>query len=420
MSEQRLAVDGGTPVRTAPFGPTHDYGEEELAQLTEMIRANDVGRAKTLEFERLFAERHAVHHAITCISGTAAMHMCVAAINPEPGDEFITTPLTAGGTFLGVVMQNAVPVFADVDPDTWCLDPQSVEAHITPRTRGIIPVHLFGNPCDMTAYRDIARRHRIALLEDCCQSHYAEYQGERVGSMGLMAGFSFGGKHMSAGGGGIVLTDDEALARRARMFHDAALPRDGGPYANMFLATNYKMPGVVAAVLIGQMEKLEGYVTRKIRAAEQLTHLLADIEEIRPQKVRPGDRHTYWVYGFRLDVDRLGIEVEQFAEAVKAEGITDITAPYGGTRGYGPLYRIPMLTEPACYGHSRFPFDYQRPEPVDYRQVSLSQAEALYRESVALGMRPSFSEQDVEEIATAIRKVVTVYLRRRAPSLARH
>ena len=409
MSES-LAIDGGTPVRTKPFGPIWFFEQDDADAVSDVVLSGSVAKGPIVAaFERAFAERHGVQHAITATSGTAAMHVCIGALNPDPGDEVIVTPWTSGGTFIGALFQNCVPVFADVD-DTYNLDPADVEAKITSRTRAIIAVHLSGNPCDMDALRDIARRHHLYLIEDCCQAPFAEYQGQIVGSLSDIAGFSFGGKHLSAGGGGIVLTDNRSLWERALIFSDCGLPRDGGPYegrpyANYFLAPNYKMTDTMAALLLSQLKKVDGYIERKIYAAEQIKDRLSDIEEISFQKVRPGDRHTYWVLGFTIDTDKLTRDAWEFADAVTAEGIS-LNGPYSGSGKEGPAYRNPWLAEPNLYGSSRFPLDYGRERPVDYRQAKCPYGEALMGRSVRLLMRPSLSEEDIDDISTAIRKVL--------------
>ena len=153
MGEQ-LAMQGGAPVRTLPFGPSHYFGEEDIEALSEVINSGALGKGpKVAQFEREFAARHGVAHVVTVTSGTAAMHTCIGAINPDPGDEIIVTPWTSGGSIIGTLLHNCVPIFADVD-DTYTLNPADVEAKITPRTRAIIAVHLFGNPCDMAALRE--------------------------------------------------------------------------------------------------------------------------------------------------------------------------------------------------------------------------------------------------------------------------
>ena len=237
----------------AGFGPGHDFGEDDVEAVAEVIRSGNVGRGPVVDrFEEAFAERHGVEWTITVNSGTSAMHTCIGAVNPDPGDEIIVSPWTSGGSIIGALLHNCVPIFADID-ETYTLDPADVEAKITPRTRAIIAVHLFGNVCDMAALREIADRHGIFLIEDACQAHLAEHQGRIVGSMGDIAGISFGGKTLSAGMGGAVLTSNRALWERAILFRDAALPRangplEGMPYANYFLAPNYKINDMIAAL----------------------------------------------------------------------------------------------------------------------------------------------------------------------------
>lgn len=418
MSEQ-LAINGGSPVRTLPFGPSHYFGEEDIEALIQVIHSGNVSKGPLVrQFEDAFAARHGIAHVGTVTSGTAAMHTCVAAMNPDPGDEIIVTPWTSGGSIIGALLCNCVPIFADID-DTYTLDPQDVEAKITPRTRAIIAVHLFGNPCDMAALREIADRHQIFLIEDCCQAHFAEFQGQVVGTMGDINGFSFGGKHLSAGTGGAFMTNNESLWERGLIFSDCALPRangpyEGRPYANYFLAPNYKINDLTAAVLLTQLEKVDGYIENKINAAQQIMEQVADIEELAPQRVRPGDRHSYWVMGMTIDADRLDCDAWEFADALNKEGIP-AGGPYIGSGKEGPLYRNPFLAEPDCYGRSRFPFDYQRDRPVDYRLVECPNGEALMRQGFNLAMQPSFDEEDIADIAQAIRKVVVHYRKRAYP-----
>lgn len=416
MNEQ-LAIHGGTPVRTQPFGATHDFGEDDIAAVSEVLRTGRVSKgSRVAQFEAEFAAKHGVKHAVAVNSGTSAMHLCVAAINPDPGDEIIVTPWTSGGSLIGALLHNCVPIFADID-DTYTLDPKDVEAKITPRTRAIIAVHLYGNPCDMAALREIADRHKIFLIEDCCQAHFAEFQGQLVGTMGDINGYSFGGKHLSAGMGGAVLTDDPVLWERAILFGDAALPRANGPYAgrpyaNYFLAPNYRINDLIGAVLLTQLQKVDGYIERKIHAAQEIMAQISDIGEITPQRVRPGDRNTYWVLGFTLNTDQLGCDAWEFAEALNKEGIP-AGGPYLGTGREGPLYRNPFLAEPNCYGRSRFPFDYGRDKPVDYRRMECPNGEALMSRGFNIAMLPSLDEEDIQDISHAIRKVAGHYLQNR-------
>ena len=405
-----LAIAGGKPVRTLPFdAKSHDFGEDDVEAVAEVIRSGFLSNGNVVkQFESAFAAKHGVDFAITVNSGTSAMHTCIAAINPDPGDEVIVSPWTSGGSILGTLLHNCVPVFADID-ESYTLDPEDVEAKITSRTRAIIAVHLFGNVCDMTKLKDIAKRHGIFLIEDCCQAHLARHQGQLVGSIGDIAGFSFGGKHLSAGMGGAVLTNNKSLWERGILFRDAALPRangpaDGLPYANQFLAANYKINDVIGAILLNQLGKLDGYVENKIRSASNIIDELADIDEIIPQLVRKGDINSYWNLGFTLDDSKLNCSANDFAAAVTAEGIP-MSGPYIGSGDFGPLYRNPFLTGPNLYGKSRFPLDYLREKPVDYRLNNCPNGELIMINGVNIQMSPNFSENDVSDITEAIRKV---------------
>jgi perosamine synthetase len=235
-----------------------------------------------------------------------------------------------------------------------------------------------------------------------------------VGTMGDINGYSFGGKHLSAGMGGAILTDDPVLWERAILFGDAALPRANGPYAgrpyaNYFLAPNYRINDMIGAVLLTQLQKVDGYIERKIHAAQEIMAQISDIGEITPQRVRPGDRNTYWVLGFTLNTDRLGCDAWEFASALNKEGIP-AGGPYLGTGREGPLYRNPFLAEPNCYGRSRFPFDYGRDKPVDYRRMECPNGEALMSRGFNIAMLPSLDEEDIQDISHAIRKVAGHYL----------
>ena len=203
-------------------------------------------------FEKNFANLIGSKYAIGVNSGTDAIKLSLRSLGINPGDEIITTAWTSGGSILGLLLQNCVPIFADID-DTMCLDPVDVEKKITSRTKAILVVNLFGNIANVRELRKIADKHGIYLIEDCCQSHFSEDNGITAGSLADIAGVSFGGKHLNIGGGGMVLTNNTALWERAILFHDAALPRangpaEGKPYANYFLAPNYKINDIMGAM----------------------------------------------------------------------------------------------------------------------------------------------------------------------------
>ena len=430
MANEKLAIDGGEPLRREPFAPRWDFGEPEKRNLRETIdRASEPGGSwgttnQVREFEDAFARRHGVNYAIATDSGTGAIHAAVGAVNPEPGDEIITTPTSDIGTVLGIMLQNAVPVFADWDPDTLNTDPADLERRVTDRTRAIIAVHLFGNPCDMDAIMDIARRHNLVVIEDLSQAHLAEYQGRLVGTIGDIGCLSIGGKTLTAGGGGMIVTDDEQLARRAVGFvykgseFDEGLRNSLRPTSDnrgsstgySFLGDYHRMSPLMAAIGRAQLERLDGYTERRRAAAKILDDMLWELPGITLQKVRDGDVHTYYVYGYKVDEEVLGVSAERFAEAVKAEGIPDVIGPY--IRGM-PLYRYPVFAEEKTYGNSRYPFvDEEGNRRIDYNALSLPVVERELPKTNGIIFR-GYTEDEARDIAGAIRKVALHYSSRR-------
>ena len=409
----KLAIHGGTPVRTAEFGPHHEFGEEDVEAAAEVIRSGNLHKGpKARAFEAAWAEKHGVKHAITTTSGTAAMHVCMGALDLDPGDEIVTTPITAGGSIIGILLQNCVPVFADVD-ETHNIDPEDVEAKITSRTRAIWVTHIYGNPCDMDALRKIADRHDLYLVEDCCHAPLAEYKGQIVGSIGDIGGFSFGGKHLSAGVGGGVVTNNTSLWERGIIFSDVGLPRAHGPYSELpyqhyFLAPNYRMSDLTAAVLLSQLSKLDGYVENKVRAARNINAGIEDVDGIVPQPVRPDDRSSYWVWVATLEEEKFTCDANEFADALAAEGL-EFDGPGFNDGRRRLLYNNPFLTGPHLYGRSRMPLDIGRERPYDYKKVYLPVAEDISRRRIGMQMRPTFTEDDVGDIIEGLRRVAAYY-----------
>ena len=416
MSE-KLAIDGGIPVVNEPQNwASHNFGNEDIEAMAAVVKLGKLASVpsgpEVGKFQTEFANRYGVKHAIAVNSGTSAMHVCVAALNPDPGDEIITTAWTSGGSILGLLMQNCVPIFADID-DTMCLDPVDVEKKITSRTKAILVVNLFGNIANVRELRKIADKHGIYLIEDCCQSHFSEDNGITAGTLADISGFSFAGKHLSLGGGGMVITNSKKLWDRAILFHSAALPQSfgpakGKPYANYFLGVNFKMTEIMGAMGRVQLKKVDEYVNNKIRSAKNIIEGLSDIKEIIPQKVRLGVKHTYWTLSFTIDTEALSCTADEYAAAVSAEGIP-FSGPYLGTPEHGPLYKNPFLSGPDLYGNSKFPFDYNRSTPLDYTKVRNFYGEKLMSKGIHFSMEPSFTEEYVGQIIDANRKVATAF-----------
>ena len=400
LERNASAVTGGS------FGPQWDLGDEEIEQLIVVIRSGKLSRlggTKVVQLEQDFAARVGARYAQAVTSGTAAVHTAVGVLDPNPGDEIITTGVTDFGTVIGLLYQNAVPVFADVDPRTGNLDPASVESLITERTRAIVLVHLYGNPCPLDAFVALAKKHNLALVEDCAQAQGAEYGGRSVGTWGDLGCFSFGGKQMTTGDGGMVITHRDDLAERLKWFPDKGNPRRPH-YQHYYLSPNYRMTELQGAVGVAQLRKVDEVVRRKRAAAAYLNEVVSRQEGLRVTPVQPGAKHAYWVYGFQIDPSVIRVPVADFARALQAEGVP-VNAPYLEK----PIYQYPALAEPHLYGESRFPWTLPGAAEVDFANLHLPGVETFLATTAVLTMNPSFTQAHVQHFGDAIQKVAARY-----------
>lgn len=406
---ERLAIDGGTPVRTTPLpGQNRLMGQAEIDALTEVVRSGQLGRhggTKVRELESAFAERYGMKHAIAVSSGSAADHTAIAMIDPEPGDEIITTPCTDFGGVLGILFQNAIPVFADLDPQTLCLDPASVEASITSRTRAILVTHLFGGLADMNALLDIGDRHGVPVIEDCAQAQLAELDGRLAGTMGAIGCFSFNNsKHLNCGEGGMVVTNDDTLARRARLFADKAWPRDEVERYSLFLGQNYRMNELEGAVALVGLHRLDQNVAARRKAVEWIYERTAGVPGISIPGAVPGAQSSYWIVHFFVDE---GIDPDAVATALQAEGL-----PFSA-RYVSPLYTWPVLRDAHTYGKSRFPFDSPYTDrPFDYAPGLCPVFEERRERLLLISVDEQWTTDDADDIARALIKVAPVFRER--------
>jgi dTDP-4-amino-4,6-dideoxygalactose transaminase len=403
---KKLAIDGGSPVRVEPF-PDRRFGDEEIVELTDVVRSGILGRGpKVHEFERAFADLHGVKHCVASTSGTAAIHIAVGVVDPLPGDEIISAPITDMGGVITVIAQNAIPVFADVDANTGNIDPKDVERKITDRTKAIIPVHLAGNPCDMDPIMEIAAKHNLIVIEDCSQAHLAEYKGRRVGTIGHIGAFSLQqGKHMRTGEGGMTITNDDKMGERARLFGDKGWPRYSadGAREHLVYGMTYRMTNLQAAVGLAQLRKLQWVVQQRIRLADMLTELISDIDGLIPPIILENAVHTYWFYHILVKEETLGISPGRFAELLRAEGIP-AKANYIGK----PIFLYEMVRRKKIHGDSVCPFGcplYGGPNPVKYEEGACPNTERFLDEMTILPLNEFFTEEDIRDIATAVQKV---------------
>ena len=364
---KRLAVDGGRRAMRDWFSHDPVIGLSEWARLTRTIQTRQLNSTYGYQvnaLEREFADMYGSPRAVASTSGTAAIHIALGAIDPEPCDEIITTPLTDMGTIIPILAGNCIPVFADVDPATGNLTAESIAARITPRTRAVILVHLFGRPADLEPIAALLRDREIPLIEDCSQAHWAEYRGRKVGTWGDFGCFSLQqSKQITSGDGGLTLVNRQDLAERAALFADKGWSRDIGR-EHLFLGMNYRMTELQAAVARAQLRRLPELVARRRASAEAFTRRLREIEGIVPPPEVKEGASSWWVYAFGVDSARLGVGLDDLCHLLGAEGMRIM-------RRYLPcaVFEYQAMVHQRTYGHSRYPFsavDYDPPNVADY------------------------------------------------------
>ncbi len=340
-------------------------GQPEIDLVTEAIQSGTLTSTKgafVKRLERRFSEITGSSYAYACASGTAAIHAAVAAINPEPGDEIISSPITDMGALAPILYQSAIPVFADVDPRTLNVTAEAIEACLSERTRAIVVTHLFGNPCDMEAITALASRHGIPVIEDCAQAFLARASGRYVGTIGAIGCFSTQqGKHMTTGEGGLVTCNDPALARRMFLFINKAWGYGDAHPDHYFLALNYRLSELQGAVAAAQVEKLAEVVQSRISLAEKLTRRIQDLPGIETPTITPGNVHVYWKYALMVDSVRFQGGLTGLARFLAERGIS--SAPRYIQK---PAFQCEVFREQRTFGNSRFPFTHARPAALQY------------------------------------------------------
>lgn len=381
------------------------FGSEELELLRQALNSGTLNCTKGTfvnRFEKLFAERLSVASVCAVTSGTAAIHSAVAAVNPNPGDEIISSPITDMGAITPILYQGAIPVFADVDPNSLLLTAETIAARITRRTKAIIVTHLFGNVCDMDSIMELAAKHNLVVIEDSAQALDAKYKGKYVGTIGHIGCFSLQQtKHITTGEGGMVVTNDPGFARRARLFHDKAWGYGDPKPDHYFLALNYRMTELQGAVAVAQLEKLNWSVTQRQQMAARLTERLRGLSDVQLPEATPGATHVYWKYYLRLQSDNVG----EVAKLLREE--YDLaSAPRYIQK---PAFMCEVLRDHRTFGNSHWPYDGEcrKGEPeVDYNPESFPGTMDGLAHVLVLPWNEKFTEEHVDYWATAIEDVI--------------
>ncbi|MCO6388795.1 DegT/DnrJ/EryC1/StrS aminotransferase family protein [Aliihoeflea sp. 40Bstr573] len=349
-----------------------DLREEiEPAVLAVLASGNYVQGEEVARLESEFADYCGAAHAVATNSGTSALHLALLAAGIQPGDEVITVPFTFVATTSAICYTGAVPVFVDIDPETFNMDPALIEAAITPRTKAILPVHLYGQMADMDAILDVAARHGLTVIEDACQAHGAEYYGQRTGSFGASACFSFyPGKNLGGcGEGGIVVTDDDEQMRTMRMLRDWGQSKR---YHHILKGFNYRLDNIQAAVLRIKLRHLDSWTEARRDRVDTYRSLLQGSRRVTVPTEAHGRRHVYHVFAVRAQ-DRDALQRGLLAAGIQT----------------GLHYPVPVHLQPA---HA----------DLGYRQGDFPQAEAAAQQVLSLPIYPELTTSQIMEIVQAV------------------
>lgn len=418
VTTELLALHGGPKTITKPLKRYNSIGREEVEAAKAVVESGILsqflgcwepdffGGPRVQEFERQCEEYFDVKHAITVNSWTSGLIAAVGAIGIEPGDEVIVSPWTMCASATAILHWNAIPVFADIELETFCLDPASVEANITPYTKAIMAVDIFGHSSDAEALMEIAKLHGLKVITDTAQSPGAYYKGKFAGTLAHVGGYSLNyHKHIHTGEGGILVTDDDEIADRLRLIRNHAEAvvgdKDVSDLRNM-IGYNFRLGEIECAIGIAQLKKLKGCVASRQRAGERLTQGIRDLPGLRTPVIKDDCTHVYYVYPIVLDVEKIGVSRARIVEALEAEGIDGLAT------GYVNVHLLPMYQQKLAYGSGGFPWT----SDICHRDVSYTKgicptAEKLH-ETTFLGFEMclhELSDEDVDLIVRAFRKV---------------
>lgn len=421
-----LAILGGAPVRTRPFPAHNPIGDEEKKAALEVLESGVLSRFlgawhpdfyggdRVQAFERAWAELVGARHAVSVNSNTSGLVAAVGAAGVGPGDEVIVPPYTMSASATAIIAYHAVPVFVDIEPDTFCLDPARIRERITPRTRAIVTVDLFGQPADLEPIGAIAREHGLVVIEDAAQAPGARYRGRPLGAISDMTVFSLNyHKHIHTGEGGVVTTDSDRFAERLQLIrnHGEAVVADKGvtDLVNAF-GFNLRLSEIAAAIGLAQLGKLPGLLARRRENAEFLSRGIGAVPGLRAPVVRAGSTHVYYVQPFLYDAAVIGVSRERFVEAVCAElpTATDRDWPLASAGYVTPIYLQPMYQQQIALGPSGCPFrcpHYQG--TVDYRRGLCPVTERIETQQIITTefMRPPSTLEDMRDVVRAFEKV---------------
>lgn len=421
-----LAIHGGPPVRTAPFPSYRTLGEEEkravnavlddgvLSQFLGAWSPDFLGGPRVRALEDSWARHFGVQHAVSVNSATSGLYAAVGALGIGPGDEVIVSPYTMTASATAAIIYGAIPVFADIDPETFCITAETIRARLSPRTKAVIVVDIFGHPADFDPIMELAREHDLAIIEDCAQAPGALYRKKAAGTLGHIGIYSLNyHKTIHCGEGGIVVTDDPALAERLQLIRnhgEAVVKAKGIEDITNLVGFNYRMTEIEAAIAGEQLKKLPALVATRQANADHLTRQLTGLSGLQTPIIRPGCTHGWYLYTLKYDAKTTGIPRATLATALRAEGI-DIREAY-----VEPLYLQPLYQQRIAFGSAGFPFNLA--PHIEYHRGLCPVVERMYFEEVIFTplIHAGLNRADIDDVAAAFHKVWEQRDYLRAPS----
>lgn len=391
------AIINGKPVRSSFLHPfKHSIGDEEIDEVVNTLRSDWITTGpKTFNFEEIFLENVNSKHAIAVTSCTAALHLAIVALGIGDGDEVITTPYTFAATSEVVINENAKPVFVDVEKDTYNIDPALIEEKITDKTKAIIVVHYAGHACEMDKIMDLARKYDLYVIEDAAHAIGSKYKDKKIGSIGDFTCFSFyATKNITTAEGGMITTDHGDLADKMRMLSLHGISKDAWKryssegswyYEIIYSGYKYNMSDLQASIGIHQMKKLDQMQKRREEIADRYNQSFAQIPQITIPTVKSYATHAWHLYPIQVNPELLSINRNEFIEALKAENI-------GTSVHFIPLHLHPYYREKYGFKGDDFP-----------------NAESLYNNEISLPIYPRMTDEDVEDVISAVKKIINYY-----------
>jgi perosamine synthetase len=421
-----LAIMGGKATRKTAFPTRHTMGDAEMRAVLGVMESGNLsgffgspgpqwlGGPKIREFERKWADQYGFQHAISVNSWTTGLMTAVGAIGIGPGDEVIVSPYTMSASATAILFYGGIPIFADIDPDTFNITAASIERCLTPRTKAIMVVHIFGQAADMDPIMALARRHHLKVIEDAAQAPGVHYKGRPVGAIGDIGGFSLNyHKHIHTGEGGMLVTNDARLAQRCQLIrnHGENLVEEleVDDLTNM-LGSNFRLTELQAAIGTAQLDRLEGHLQTRRRLAGYFGRELKRIPGLTPAVLVDGAEHAYYLYPVKYDAAVAGLSRRQFVTAVNAELPPPVIwEQTGWVEAYvKPLYLAPLYQKKIAIGAHGFPWNIHPTIDYVYRKGLCPVAERMHEQELIYTplMREPLQESDIDDFVAAIRKVL--------------